>query len=202
MVGDGICHLITCQNRRKRHISAGQCLSDTHNIRFYSGVFPGEKFACPSESCCYFIEDEKKSVFPAELFRFTQVLRMIKPHTACSLNNGFEDERRQFFRMFFNRLPQRDNIFRIPLPVKPGNRSRNKMADRKRRAEKTVHSRHRVADGHGIPGISVITGTDSHEIILIGFSCCVPVLYSHFQGNFNSYRTGVCIEYLLHGRRN
>ena len=97
MVGDGICYPVTGQYSRKCHISSGQCFADAHYIRFYSGVFPRKKFAGTSESCCYFVEDKKNIVLSAKLFSFTQVLRMIKPHSACSLYHWFQDKRRQLF---------------------------------------------------------------------------------------------------------
>ena len=36
-------------------------------------------------------------VLPAKLFCFTQILRMIKPHSTCSLYHRFQDKRRQLF---------------------------------------------------------------------------------------------------------
>ena len=132
MIGDSICYLIACQYCRQCHVSSGQCLSDAHDVRFHSGVFPGKEFAGASESCGYFVKDQEDIVFFAEFFRFTQILRVIKPHTACSLNNGFEDERRQFFRVFLYRFPQGDDVVRIPFSVKSRRGGRNEISDRKR----------------------------------------------------------------------
>ena len=92
MIGDRICYPVACQYSRQRHVSSGQCFSYTHDIRFYSGMFPGKEFAGTSESCCYFVKYQENIIFFAEFFRFTQILRMIKPHTACPLNNRFEDK--------------------------------------------------------------------------------------------------------------
>ena len=119
MIGDSICYLIACQYCRQCHVSSGQCLSDAHDVRFHSGMFPGKEFAGASESCGYFVEDQEDIVFFAEFFRFTQILRVIKPHTACSLNNGFEDERRH-------------DLVRIPFSVKSRRGGRNEISDRKR----------------------------------------------------------------------
>ena len=132
MIGDSICYLIACQYCRQCHVSSGQCLSDAHDVRFHSGMFPGKEFAGASESCGYFVEDQEDIVFFAEFFRFTQILRVIKPHTACSLNNGFEDERRQFFGVFLYRFPQGDDVVRIPFSVKSRRGCRNEISDRKR----------------------------------------------------------------------
>lgn len=77
MIGDSICYLIACQYCRQCHVSSGQCLSDAHDVRFHSGVFPGKEFAGASESCGYFVEDQEDIVFFAEFFRFTQILRVI-----------------------------------------------------------------------------------------------------------------------------
>ena len=105
MIGNGVCHPIACQDCGKCHISAGQRFTDTHNIGLYSGVFPSKKFAGTSESCRYLIENQKKAMLPAEFSRFTQVLRMVEPHTACPLHDRFKNQCRQLSGMFFNGFP-------------------------------------------------------------------------------------------------
>ena len=71
MVGDGICYPVAGQYSRKCHISSGQCFTDTHYIRFYSGMFPSKKFTGSSESRCYLIENKKNIVLPAKLLERT-----------------------------------------------------------------------------------------------------------------------------------
>ena len=132
MIGDFVRYFVGGQHGGQSHITSRQCFTDTHDIRFYSGMFPGKEFAGTSESCCYFVKYQENIIFFAEFFRFTQILRMIKPHTACPLNNRFEDKCRQFFRVFLYGLLQGDDIFRMPFSVKSGRGCRNKITDRKR----------------------------------------------------------------------
>ena len=68
MIGDSICYLIACQYCRQCHVSSGQCLSDAHDVRFHSGMFPGKEFAGASESCGYFVEDQEDIVLLCRVF--------------------------------------------------------------------------------------------------------------------------------------
>ena len=49
----------------------------------------------------------------------------------------------------------------------------------KRQTEKTVHPGNGIAYRHGIPSVTVITGTDGYEIVFVGLSGCIPVSYTH-----------------------
>lgn len=51
--------------------------------------------------------------------------------------------------------------------------------------QKTVHTRHRITYRHGIPRITVIAGTDSHEIVLSGF----PAAYQYCTAIFSATST-------------
>ena len=64
-----------------------------------------------------------------------------------------------------------------------------------------MHSRDRVAYGHGVPRITVISAADGDEIRLARMPGGKIVLYSHFHGHFNGYGAAVGIENLGHGRR-
>ena len=46
-------------------IAAGQCLAYAHDVRFYSGMFPGKQLSGASEARRYFIEDKQQTVFAA-----------------------------------------------------------------------------------------------------------------------------------------
>ena len=130
VVGDGVCHLIRRQHGRECHISAGQRLAYAHDVRFHTGMFPGEQFAGPSESRRNLVEYQQQIVFLAETCCFTQILRVIEPHAACTLYDGFEDKCGQFVVVPFYCFFQREEVFRIPFAVEPRGGLRNKVAYR------------------------------------------------------------------------
>ena len=56
---DGVGHAVTGQYGRKGHIAPGECLADTHDVRFDAGVFPGEETARTPEAGGDFVKDEQ-----------------------------------------------------------------------------------------------------------------------------------------------
>jgi hypothetical protein len=164
-------------------------------------MFPGKQFSGPSETGRNLIEYQQKSVLTTQGRCLHQIPRMIEAHASCSLNHRFENQSGQLFMMLFNGLPQRQQVGFQPLPAKLRLRCRNKVTHRKCLAEQTVHSGHRIADRHGIPGIPVIAGADGHEIGLFRVTGSYLILNGHLQGYFYSHRTAVGIEYVLHGGR-
>ena len=134
---------------------------------------------------------------------------MIEPHTAGTLNDGFQNQCSQFFVMLFHNVQQFQCVVGIPVAIKARLRTGSEIPHRQCRAEQGVHSGHRIAYGHCVPGISVIPATDGYEITFLcqmspsgsRLTFGIPILYSHFHGYFHSYRTGVGIKYLLHGWR-
>lgn len=71
--------------------------------------------------------DVRKLFYKVKKAQGTDITR-----TFCGLNNGFEDERRQFFGVFLYRFPQGDDVVRIPFSVKSRRGGRNEISDRKR----------------------------------------------------------------------
>ena len=67
-------------------------------------------------------------------------------------------------------------------------------------SENGVHTGYRVAYRHGIPCVAVIPRPYGDEIAFRGLSAGVPILYSHFHGDFDRYGTRIAIKYVLHGR--
>ena len=100
MIGDSICYLIACQYCRQCHVSSGQCLSDAHDVGSTPACSQAKSLPVRPNPVAISSKIRRISCSLQSFFRFTQILRVIKPHTACSLNNGFEDERRQFFGCF------------------------------------------------------------------------------------------------------
>ena len=127
---------------------------------------------------------------------------MIEAHTSRALHYGFQYQSSKLPSVFTYCRLQRKQVFFVPGPTEPALGSRQEMADRQRRTEKTVHSGHGVAHRHGVPRISVIARTDGDKIIALRTALCILILHRHLQGNLHGHRTTVGIEYLPHGRRN
>ena len=205
MVGDGIGYLVGGEYGREGEIPSGERFADAHDVRFHTGMFPGKELAGTSEAGSYLIEDEQDLMFPAETGGFTQVLRMVEPHASGSLYDGLQNQGGQGISMGFEGLFQRQDVVWIPFAVETGTGLGDKMTDRKRRTEEGVHAGDGVAYGHGIPSIAVVATTDGDEIVFpgqvrfrgFGQALGVPVLDGHLQGDFDGYRAGIGVEYLL-----
>ena len=125
---------------------------------------------------------------------------MIEPHAAGSLHDGFEDKCRQFFVMGFYGFPKRSDTGGIPFVVESAGGRRDKIAGGERIPENGVHTSYRVAHRHGIPSVAMIPRPYGDEVAFRGLSAGVPILYSHFHGDFDRYGTRIAIKYVLHGR--
>ena len=123
---------------------------------------------------------------------------MIEPHASGSLHYGFKDDSCKIFLILLKQFPHWTEIFRIPFLSKAALRSRSKMSYRQCRTERTVHSGDRIAHGHGVPRITVVSGTDGCEI---GFLWVVTSLHCHLHCHLSRNRAGISIKYMLHGWR-
>ena len=159
-------------------------------------MFACEQSACPSETCGNLIKNDQYPPFPAQPCRLHKILRMVKPHSSCSLDYRFENQGGYFVSMLFNNLLQRFNVPGIPCPVKTAARLWHKMSDWQSSAENAVHPRNRIADRHRIPGVPMISRADRNEICPRSKPFGILILDSHLHGYFHSYRTAVCIEYM------
>ena len=125
---------------------------------------------------------------------------MLEPHAAGSLHDGFEDKCRQFFVMGFYGFPKRCDAGGILFIVESAGGRRDKIAGGERISENGVHTGYRVAYRHGIPCVAMIPRPYGDEVTFRDLSAGVPVLYSHFHGDFDRYGTRIAIKYVLHGR--
>ena len=57
-----------------------------------------------------------------------------------------------------------------------------------------------IANTHCIPCVAMIPRSYGDEVAFRGLSAGVPILYSHFHGDFDRYGTRIAIKYVLHGR--
>ena len=165
-------------------------------------MFPGKQFSGTSEARSNLVEDKQQTIFTAQPGRLTQILRMIKTHTAGSLNYRLQYQSGKRLMMLFDCFLQWKNILLVPFGIETALRRRHKITYRKRRTKQTMHARHRIAYRHRIPCISMIAGTDCHKIVLFRLSRSKLILYRHLQCDLHSHRTTVGIKNLLHGRRN
>ena len=58
MIGDFVRYFVGGQHGGQSHITSRQCFTDTHDIRFYTCVFPCEELSCTAESGGYLVEDD------------------------------------------------------------------------------------------------------------------------------------------------
>ena len=150
-------------------------------------MLPGKEASRPSEARGYLVEDEQQAVFAAQAGGFAQVLRMIEPHTARALYDGFEDEGGQFVGMTFDGLFQRQDVVGVPFAVETRAGLRHEVAHGQGASEERVHARDGVADRHGIPRVAVVARADGDEIVFLLLSPSDPILYGHLQRYLHGY---------------
>ena len=97
-------------------------------------------------------------------------------------------------------FPKRSDTGGIPFVVELAGGRRNKIAGGERIPENGVHTGYRVAYRHGIPCVAMIPRPYGDEVAFRSLSAGVPILYSHFHGDFDRYGTRIAIKYVLHGR--
>ncbi|MNT62096.1 hypothetical protein D3C72_1997890 [compost metagenome] len=110
---------------------------------------------------------------------------MIKAHSTGSLNNGFKDQTRQFVLMCSDKRCQGSNVAGIPFFIKFNLRGGCEVTKGEGIAENTVHTGHRIAYRHGIPGVTVVSRTNGNKVGLVDLLLCHPILYSHFECRFH-----------------
>ena len=89
-----------------------------------------------------------------------------------------------------------------PAAVEPAVRRRGEIPHRQGRAEEGVHPGDGVADRHGVPCVSVVSGADGHEIGTVGMSGSHLELHGHLHGHLHGYRAAVGVEDMAHRGRN
>lgn len=97
-------------------------------------------------------------------------------------------------------LPEEERCRRDPIHRRIGRREKGQNSGGERIPENGVHTGYRVAYRHGIPCVAVIPRPYGDEIAFRGLSAGVPILYSHFHGDFDRYGTRIAIKNVLHGR--
>ena len=91
--------------------------------------------------------------------------------------------------MLFEALLHRGNVGFIPLAAETAARLRHKIAHRKRRTKGTVHTGHRVAHAHSVPGIAVIARTDCQEVgFVVRTAAANGSLHRHLHSHLHRHR--------------
>ena len=129
-------------------------------------MLPSEKPSGAPESCGDLIEYKIDSVFIAQSARLDKILRMIKPHASRALYHRLKNQRSYFICMLPKCLLKRLHCLRAPLLAESHRGRLDKKSDRERGSESSVHSCHRIAHRHCVPGIAMITASYRHKICL------------------------------------
>ena len=98
----GSCVLIVCamsrgaQRRGQRDVAAGERLADAHDVGADAGVVGGEQLTGAAEAGGDLVEDQQHVVAVADRAQVDQVARVVEPHAARALHDGFDDDGGQF----------------------------------------------------------------------------------------------------------
>ena len=92
---NGLRHTIRSQHGGEGEVTARQRLAYAQDVGRDAGPLAGKHAARAAEPGRDFVGDQQDAVTVARLAQAAQVLRVVKPHAARTLHDGFEDHGRQ-----------------------------------------------------------------------------------------------------------
>ena len=140
-----------------------------------------------TESSGDLVKNEQHTITVTQSPQSPQILGMIEPHAAGTLDNGFDDHGGGFLMVRSEQLLHCRQILFIPGSVETAARSGRKKLRRQRTGKQGVHARHRVADRHGMKGVAMITTAHANQPMLSRVAHGLLVLEGHFHGHFNTH---------------
>ena len=127
---------------------------------------------------------------------------MVETHSACALYHRFKNQGCEFFVVVCDYPLKRLEVGTVPFLPRFNGGSGSEESYWESGTEGTVHTCHRVAYAHGIPCVAVISAAYGHKICASMVACLwYRSLYSHLHCHFHSHRSGIGIEYVVHGWR-
>ena len=176
---------------RQGEHAAGQGLAAAKNIRRDSGPFSGEKSAGAAEARGDLVKNQQHAGLTAEVRQSSQIVRVVKPHTARALHHGLQNHGRNFFAVPFQLTAGVVQTGRIKRRVKTAGRPFHEDLLRQQARKQAVHARNRVTDRHGPQSVAVITAARCQETRTPSLSPALLILKGHLQGHFHCHGTGI-----------
>lgn len=139
-------------------------------------MFTGEEPPGAPETGGDLVRDEQDPIAVAKRAHPLQIPRRVETHPARALDNRLQDHGGQLPMMFGEQSMQlRDVLVPARRLEAAGRRGREQLLQQ-HPGEQPMHTRDRIAHGHGGEGIAVIAGADGQQPVLLGPGPGVPVL--------------------------
>ena len=88
----GVCYFGCGKHSTHGEVACREAFADAHDIGFDARMFACKESACAPEARCYFVKYQQYAVLVAQLASLAQILRIVKPHAAGTLNDRFKNQ--------------------------------------------------------------------------------------------------------------
>ena len=170
-IADALGHLVAAQRCGEGQVPTGQRLADAHDVGCDADAFGRPEGAGASETGGDLVEDDERPVLTGEFGEESHALRVVDPHAAGALQQGFEDDGRDVVGVLGEQarglvLP-RGHLARVSdeagRRVRGCGRQRREDLLGQRAAPERVHTAVGVADAHRVQRVAVVAAADGED---------------------------------------
>jgi len=188
---DGVADPLIRQGCGETQGPAGQGFADADDVGRDVRVIGGEELPAATEARGHFVQDQRDREFVTQAPQAPQIIRRIEPHSARTLNDGFEDHRCKLVAVSGQLLRQVRDVPLLEGLVEAAGRALGEDVLFERRTEEIVHAADRIADRHRGKGIAVVTAPYRQQATLLGLPLCEPILPGHLDCDLDRNRTRI-----------
>ena len=189
IVIEGIVNLVCGADNSHRQITAGECLTDGHDIRGNSCMVAGEHFAGSAEAGSNFVGNQEYAVFITELTQLLQVERRIDTHACTALDDRLNDNGSGLFGVFSKFFLSKFEAFALAMLAVFGKRAT--VAIRCLYMDVVHHhgfihlcEQVHAAYGKSTDGFAMVAFAEAHEALFFRVTGLQLILEGNFQRNF------------------
>ena len=152
----------------------------------------GEQLPGAAEAGGDLVEDQQDVVAVADRAQVDEIPRVVEPHAARALHDGFDDHGGQFVGVLGQLLLERLAVGGVVL----GGYLGRELLVGQDVGPQRVHAALGVAHAHRGEGVAVVAAAPGHQPVLVASADAAPVLQRHLDGHLDRHRAGVGEEHV------